>query len=140
MNIATIGAKSGRVALASIFILSGVGKIAALDATRGYIQSVGLPFADVALWAAIAIELLGGIALAVGFKTRFAALLLAGFSIAAAALFHSQVADQNQMIHFMKNVAIAGGLLQVAAFGATAVALDNWLGHRRRGEPQIALG
>ncbi|HYC96860.1 DoxX family protein [Brevundimonas sp.] len=135
MNISNAAATGGRLALALIFILSGAGKLAALEATRGYIQSVGLPAADVALWGAIAMELLGGLALAVGFQTRPAAVLLAGFSILTAILFHARFADQNQMIHFMKNVAITGGLLQVAVLGATAFSLDAVI---KRGRSRLA--
>lgn len=107
----------GRLALALIFILSGLGKLAAPDATLGYIASAGLPFAAVVLWSAIAVELGGGVALVLGVGARIAAIALAGFSLLAAVFFHAQFGDQNQMIHFMKSIAIAGGMLQVAAFG-----------------------
>lgn len=117
-------AVAGRVALALIFVMSGVGKLAAPEATAGYIASAGLPFPVLALWGTIALELVGGGALALGFRTRWVAIVLAVFTIVAAALFHSQFGDQNQMIHFLKNIAIAGGLLQVAAFGAGSASLD----------------
>ena len=117
-------AVAGRIALALIFVMSGIGKLAAPEATAGYIASAGLPFPVLALWATIAIELVGGLALALGFRTRTAAIALAGFTILAAALFHAQFGDQNHMIHLLKNIAIAGGLLQVAAFGAGPVSLD----------------
>ena len=67
----------------------------------------------------------GGLALLVGFQTRLVAAALAIFTLATAVLFHNNMADQNQMIHFMKNLAITGGLLQVVAFGAGAFSLDN---------------
>lgn len=120
----------GRVGLAPIFILSGLGKLAAPDATLGYIASAGLPLPIVALWGAIGVELIGGMALLLGLGARIAALALAGFSVLAAIFFHAQLADQNQMIHFMKNFAIAGGMLQVAAFGAGSVSLDKLLAAR----------
>jgi putative oxidoreductase len=114
----------GRVLLAAIFILSGFGKIFAPEATQGYIASAGLPFPQLAFLAAVAIEIGGGLLLVVGYKTRIAAIALAVFSVAAAFAFHSALGDQNQLIHFLKNLAIAGGLLQVAAFGAGDLSLD----------------
>lgn len=114
----------GRVLLAAIFVFSGIGKLLAPAATIGYIESTGLPFATLGLVAAIALELGGGILLAVGAKVRPVALLLALFSIATGVIFHSAVGDQNQLIHLLKNVALAGGLLQVAAFGAGAFSID----------------
>lgn len=125
MNASNSLAAVGRIALASIFILSGIGKLAALQATQGYIQSVGVPLPALALWGAIVVELGGGLALAAGFQTRATALALAGFSVLTAILFHAQFADQNQMIHFLKNIAIMGGLLQVAAYGAPAFSVDG---------------
>ncbi|NQX94203.1 MAG: DoxX family protein [Erythrobacter sp.] len=115
----------GRILLAAIFILSAVSKLGAVDGTIGYIASVGLPFADAIFYAVVALELLGGALLVVGFKTRLAAVALGVFSIAAAVTFHSDFADQNQMIHFLKNLALAGGMLQVAAFGPGRLALSR---------------
>jgi len=114
----------GRVALALIFIVSGFAKLAAPETTAGYIASVGLPFPLLIAWGTIALEVAGGLALAFGFRTRIVALALAGFTIVAAAFFHAQFGDQNEMNHFLKNIAIAGGLLHVAAFGAGAASLD----------------
>jgi len=90
----------------------------------GYIGSVGLPFPELALAAAIAVEILGGAALIAGYRTRLIAGLLAVFSVVTALIFHSALADQNQFIHFFKNIAMAGGLLQVVAFGAGRFSLD----------------
>lgn len=126
----------GRVLMASIFVLSGVGKAFAPDATIGYIQSVGLPFATLGLIVAIAVEVGGGAMLALGFKTRLVAGLLAAFSVATALVFHNAVGDQNQLIHLLKNFALAGGLLQVVAFGAGAYSLDA--AARRKAVPQAA--
>jgi putative oxidoreductase len=114
----------GRIGLASIFVLSGLAKLAAPAATIGYIQSVGLPFPQLGLAIALLVELVGGIALAVGYRTRPIAAVLAVFSIVTAIFFHSALGDQNQFIHFFKNVAIAGGLLNVVAFGAGGWSLD----------------
>ncbi len=115
----------GRVLLATIFIISGIGKLAAPAATMGYIASTGLPFAPLALAIAIGVELGGGLLLVLGFKTRLVAAGLAVFSIVTGLAFHHAVGDQNQMIHLLKNFAMAGGLLQVVAFGAGAYSLDN---------------
>jgi putative oxidoreductase len=115
----------GRVLLATIFILSGAGKLAAPATTIGYIASSGLPAAPLAMALAVAVELGGGLMLALGFRVRLVAAALAAFSIVTGLAFHHAVADQNQMIHLLKNFAMAGGLLQVVAFGAGAYSLDN---------------
>ena len=115
----------GRVLLAAIFIFSGIGKILAPAATIGYIEAMGLPLASVGLVVAIAVELVGGLMLALGFKTRLVALGLALFSIVTGLAFHNAIGDQNQLIHLLKNLSMAGGLLQVVAFGAGAYSLDN---------------
>ncbi len=113
---------AGRCMLALIFILAGVGKIQDPAGTAGYMQSVGLP--GILLWPTIALEVLGGLALAVGYKTEIAALALAIFSVAAAFIFHKNFGDQMQMIMFLKNIAMAGGLLLLAVGGVTAYSLD----------------
>jgi putative oxidoreductase len=115
----------GRILLATIFVFSGVGKLMAPAATLGYIASSGLPFAPLAMAAAIAVELGGGVALALGIQTRIVAAILAAFSIVTALAFHTALGDQNQVIHLLKNFAMAGGLLQVVAFGAGAFSVDN---------------
>ena len=115
----------GRVLIAAIFILSGFGKITDFAGTTGYIASVGLPLAPVGTVIAIVVELIGGLMLLVGFKTRLVALVIAGFTIVAGALFHNNFADQMQMIHFMKNLAISGGLLFVAVFGPGRLSVDR---------------
>ncbi len=114
----------GRILLSAIFILSGISKISAPAMMIGYIGSVGLPFPELALAAAIAVEILGGAALIAGYRTRLTAGLLAVFSVVTALIFHSALADQNQFIHFFKNIAMAGGLLQIVAFGAGRFSLD----------------
>lgn len=119
----------GRLLIALVFVMSGLAKIGAPADTIAYIQSVGLPLAPVAFGVAVVVEIIGGLALIAGFKTRITAAALAIFTLIAAVAFHNDLADQNQMIHFMKNFAITGGLLQVVAFGAGAFSIDN----RRRG-------
>lgn len=117
-------AVTGRVLLAAIFIFFGAGKAADPTGTIGYIGAVGLPFPPLAYACAVALELGGGLALLLGYRTRVVAVALALFSIMTALTFHSNLADQNQLIHFFKNFAMAGGLLQVAAFGAGRFSLD----------------
>ncbi len=112
----------GRIMLALIFILAGIGKIQDPAGTAGYMQSMGV--LGILLWPTIALEILGGIALAIGYKTRLAAFALAGFTLLAAALFHSNFADKMQMIMFLKDIAIAGGLLLLAVGGKTAYSMD----------------
>ena len=118
-------ALGGRVLIAAIFVLSGFSKIADPASALGYIGMSGLPFPKLALGVAILVEVVGGIALILGYRTRLVALALAVFSLATAAFFHSTLGDQNQFIHFFKNIAMAGGLLQVVAFGPGPIALDS---------------
>ncbi|HLZ77836.1 MAG TPA: DoxX family protein [Sphingomonas sp.] len=115
---------AGRVALSAIFVLSGLSKLAAPAATLGYIQSAGLPIPQLAFALAVLIELGGGLALIAGYRTRIVATVLALFSVVTAFAFHHDLADQNQFIHFFKNISMAGGLLQVIAFGAGGWSLD----------------
>ena len=119
-----IAAAAGRVLISAIFILSGLLKLAAPAATIGYIESAGLPIAPLAFALAVVIEVAGGIALIAGFRTRWTAAALALFSVATALSFHFNLGDQNQFIHFFKNIAMAGGLLQVVAFGGGAFSVD----------------
>jgi putative oxidoreductase len=121
---ATSLAAIGRTLLAVLFLLSGLGKIAAPAMTQGYIASAGLPAPLLGYLVAILLEVGGGLLLVVGYQTRIVALILAAFTAVAAVVFHHDFADQNQMIHFLKNIAVAGGLLHVAAFGAGSFSLD----------------
>jgi putative oxidoreductase len=115
----------GRLLIVAIYLISGIGKIAAPEMTQGYIASAGLPAPLVAYLVAVIVEVGGGILLLIGFQARVAALVMAVYTVAAALAFHTHFADQNQMIHFLKNIAIAGGLLQVVAFGAGSFSLDS---------------
>lgn len=113
----------GRMMLALIFILAGVGKIIDPAGTSQYMEMMGVP--AVLLWPTVFLEVVGGIALAVGYKTALAAFALALFSIAAAVLFHTNFGDKIQMILFLKNIAMAGGLLLLAVGGTTAYSFDS---------------
>jgi putative oxidoreductase len=116
---------AGRLMIGLPFAMSGLGKLAAIGPTTDMIRTAGLPLPPLALALAIVLELGGGLLLVVGFRTRLVAAALALFSLATAAAFHGNFVDQNQMIHFFKNVIMAGGLLQIVAFGAGALSIDN---------------
>jgi putative oxidoreductase len=115
----------GRTLIAAIFVVSGIGKLLAPAATMAYIGSLGLPAPALGLIGALVLELAGAVLLAVGYKTRVVALLLAAYAVVTALIFHHALADQNQMFHFLKNLAMAGGLLQVVAFGPGAFSVDS---------------
>jgi putative oxidoreductase len=114
-----------RLLLSAVFLISGVSKFTNPEGTLAYIASAGLPFPEFCFGMAVLIEILGAILLIVGYKTRLVAVLLAIFSIVTAAAFHFQIEVQGQFIHFLKNLAIAGGLLQVAAFGPGDLSVDG---------------
>lgn len=119
----------GRVLISAIFLLSGITKMTGYAATQGYMEAMGVPGAMLPL--VIVFEMAASIAVVVGWQTRIAAFLLAGFSLVTAVLFHGDLGDQMQFILFMKNVAIAGGFLFLVANGPGALALDNRGDNRR---------
>jgi len=117
---------TARVLLGHIFLMAGISKLGAGYAgTAGYMESVGLPGG--LLPVVIALEIVGGLMVILGFKAKWAAYALAGFSVVAGIIFHSNFADQMQMILFMKNLSIAGGLLLVSVHGAGVFSLDSKL-------------
>jgi putative oxidoreductase len=124
-NAADALALAGRVLIAAIFVISGASKLLDPASTMGYISAMGLPFPELGTGIAILVELGAGVALAIGYRTRAVATILALFSLATAVLFHGALGDQNQFIHFFKNVAMAGGLLQIIAFGSGALAISR---------------
>jgi putative oxidoreductase len=113
--VSAAGLAFGRLLLASLFILEGWSKLRGYDAALAYMQRYGVP--GMLLPAVIALELVGGLMIAVGWWTRLAALALAIFCVLAAVLFHANLADRNQLLHFEKDLAIAGGLLLLAITG-----------------------
>jgi putative oxidoreductase len=135
-NISSLGALAARILLAFMFILAGWGKLGDIPGTMAYTASGGLP--GIFAIPAIAIELLGGLAVLVGWQTRWASLALALFCVATAILFHYVPAQglegmerMGQILNFQKNLAIAGGFLALAAFGAGRYALDARTSERR---------
>ncbi|MFM1707544.1 DoxX family protein [Aeromonas salmonicida] len=116
----------GRVLLALMFVMAGWSKIGGYAGTQGYMEAMGVP--GFMLPLVILLELGGGLAVVLGLFTRSIAVLLAGFTLMAAFIFHYQPADQMQMLMFMKNVSVAGGFLVLAAAGAGAFSLDARLG------------
>ena len=128
-NLQNPFALAARLLIASLFLPSGLMKISGFAGTAGYIALMGLPFPELGAAVAIAVEAGGGLALLLGFQARLAALLMAVFTVVAGLFFHKYWAaapDQAmiQQIMFFKNLAIAGGLLLISAFGAGAWSLD----------------
>ena len=132
MNSTVVNAVAlvGRILLAAMFLMAGYGKIGGFAGTVGYIGSVGLPAPQVLAAAAVVVELVGGALLLIGWKARWAALALAGFTVMASVLFHNYWAmpaaqQMMQQLMFTKNFAVAGGLLMVAALGAGGWSVDR---------------
>lgn len=121
--IQSLAAPAGRILLSLIFILSAVNKISGFSGTQAYMESMGVP--GVLLPAVIALEILGGLAIILGWHTRVAAFLLAGFTLLSGIIFHGNFSDQMQMIMFLKNLALAGGFLMVVSLGAGPYSIDN---------------
>lgn len=115
----------GRVLLSVLFILSGFAKLTAISGTAGWFGSIGLPLPTVTAVVVGLVELLGGLAILVGFKTRIAAILLAVFTLAATAIAHLDFADQMQVLMLQKNLGLVGGFLMLAAVGAGSISIDG---------------
>ena len=113
----------GRVLIAMMFIMAGYSKIGGYEGTQGYMESVGVP--GILLPVVIALELLGGIAVLVGYQTKIAAFLLGGFTFLTAIIFHSDFGQQMQMILFMKNLAISGAFLLLFVHGPGQWAVNS---------------
>jgi len=124
----------GRIGLSAIFIISGLGKLAAYAGTQQYMASAGVP--GFLLPLVILVEVGGGLFILAGAFTRATAVLLALFTLAAGFLFHANLADQNQFIHLLKNIAIAGGFLTLAANGPGSISIDAL---RRKRSPRTPV-
>lgn len=120
---------AARILLALLFLLSGVNKIAQYSGTAGYMEAAGVPAA--LLPVVIVVEVLGALALIVGWKTRLVSFLLAGYTVLAALIFHAKIGDPNQLAHFLKNLSIAGGLLLLVVNGAGPLSVDRRAPDRR---------
>tara|TARA_R110001599_G_scaffold85759_1_gene230165 strand:- start:83790 stop:84197 length:408 start_codon:yes stop_codon:yes gene_type:complete len=119
----------GRILLAIIFIMAGLMKLGSVGGTAGYMASMGVPMSGLLVWVVIAVEVLGGIAVLIGFMTAPAAYVLAAFCIASGFLAHFDPADQAQFTSFLKNLAMAGGFLVLAVSGPGSLSVDA----RRKG-------
>jgi len=129
-NLSNTAVLAGRILLGALFIVSGFGKITGYDGTAGYMAAKGMPFVNVLLPAAIAVELGGGLLLALGYKARWAALAIFLFLIPTTLIFHAfwgidPKEAAMQQINFLKNVSIAGGMLMVFAHGPGAYSVDR---------------
>ena len=113
----------GRIFLGTIFLVAGVNKIGGYDGTAGYMDSMGVPGSLLPL--VIILEIVGGLMVITGFKVKWAGYALAGFTLVAGFIFHSNFADQMQSILFMKNLSITGGMLLLATYGAGNWSLDK---------------
>lgn len=129
MNVATRYLPfTGRVLIGGIFLVSGISKVSAYAGITAAISNAGLPLAPLGFVVALVVEIGLGSLLLLGYRTRPVALGLAIWCVVTAIFFHHNFADQNAMIHFLKNLMIGGGLLQVVHFGSGAISLDNRAG------------
>jgi putative oxidoreductase len=131
-GIENTGALLDRVAMSLLFIHGGRGKLLAPAATQAMLASHHLPMVKYGWMLAVAVELGGGLAILLGLLTRPVGLVLAIWCVATALIAHTNVADRNQEIHFLKNLAMLGGFLYVAAFGGGAWSLDARWSRRGR--------
>lgn len=118
---------TGRIFLSAIFLMSGLGKISNYTGTQKFMADAGMPLTGFLLFCAIILEMTGGLSILLGYKAKYGTYALILFLVPATILFHSNFKDQIQMIMFMKNLAILGGLLMIANFGAGEISLDNRL-------------
>lgn len=114
----------GRILISVLFLVSGISKVTTPAATIAYIASAGLPFPQLGLVIGIMVELVLAPALVLGYRTRWVAAVIAAYCVGTAIFFHRGFADPNMLLHFFKNIAMAGGLLQIVAFGPGGFSLD----------------
>jgi putative oxidoreductase len=122
-NLINLSAPLGRILLATIFVMAGINKIFGYESTQAYMEAMGVSGGLLPL--VIFIEISAGVAIALGWKARISAFLLAGFTLLTAFIFHANLADQAQFIMFFKNIALAGAFLLIVHHGAGSYALDN---------------
>lgn len=124
-SLKTYLAPLGRLLMSGLFIWAGVHKLLNPGGTAQYFAGVHIPVPDVAVWVVIVIEVIGGLAILVGFKTRWAAAVLAIFCLITGFGVHLPVGDTANMIHFYKNLVMAGGFLYIVAYGAGGISIDG---------------
>jgi putative oxidoreductase len=122
----------GRILLVLIFIKSGLGKVENFAGTAQYMAKAGMPYTTFFLFGAIFLELAGSISITLGFLTRVGALMLLVFLVPTTFIFHGNFADQGQVIHFMKNTSMFGGLLLLLAMGPGRLSVDYLFRGRKR--------
>lgn len=129
----------GRTLIGFIFLMSGISKISDSEGTQQYMTTMGITTATTVLYAgAIVLEIAGGLSLVLGIWAKWGAAALIGFMIPATLIFHTNFGDQNQIIHFLKNLAITGGLLYVAIYGSGRLSADQGLSRTiAKGEPEL---
>jgi putative oxidoreductase len=120
-----------RLLMSLIFLVSGIQKLLHFSQTQAAVAQHGLPMAKFCAAGAIFIEIVGGLALVLGLRTKSAALILAFFLVPVTLVFHGQISDPSTLSQFLKNAAIIGGLLMVFAFGAGGITLDKTLKIRK---------
>lgn len=123
LKIELLTAPLGRLLISFMFLMSGLNKAGNYSNTSGWMESMGVSSSILPL--VILLEIIGALAIIVGWKTKIVAFLLAGFCFLSALIFHSDFSNQVEMIMFMKNIAIAGGFLFLVANGAGNYSLDN---------------
>jgi putative oxidoreductase len=131
---------AGRLLIGLPFLVSGLSKLAAYGATFAFIMSSSLPLPPPLAYAgSVTVELGCGVLMIAGYQARVVASVLVLFCLATAVFFHTNFADPNQTFHFIKNMIMTGGLLQVVAFGAGAVSIDNRVSKGRARTDNVAL-
>jgi putative oxidoreductase len=124
-NLKPYLAPLGRLLMSSLFLWSGIHKLRNPGGTAQYFANAHIPAPDVLVWVAIVIEVIGGLAILLGFKTRWAAAVLAIFCLVTAFAVHLPAGDAGNMINFYKNLVMAGGFLYVVAYGAGGMSIDG---------------
>ena len=124
-NLKPYLAPLGRLLMSSLFLWSGIHKLRNPGGTAQYFANAHIPAPDVLVWVAIVIEVVGGLAILLGFKTRWAAAVLAIFCLVTAFAVHLPAGDAGNMINFYKNLVMAGGFLYVVAYGAGGMSIDG---------------
>ena len=122
----------GRILIVLIFLISGIGKITDPASAKMYMSSQGMPLVTLFLIGAIVVEIAGAIAVILGYKARLSAVIMFLYMIPVTLIFHNKLSDQIQYIMFLKNIAIMGGLLMIAAFGPGPMSLDARLDKRKK--------